>query len=137
MRASQVSVLNSILGFFSESRLPVLDLPPCHVLVVKLKAFELYDQGVRQVLDAAALDSIHLSRQHVQKGSWSLHQTCSPSTHEAYAGSGLADVRVLGACLYKKDMACTAPADTAKFNEIASTSAASADQHSLANLRLD
>ena len=44
---------------------PVLDFPACHGLVVKLKALEVNDQGVRQALDAAALHSIHLSTTNV------------------------------------------------------------------------
>ena len=44
---------------------PVLDLPACHGLIVKLKALEVNDQGMRQALDAAALHSIHLSRTNV------------------------------------------------------------------------
>lgn len=40
--------------------LPILDLPACHGLVVKLKPLEVDDKRVWQALDAAALDCIHL-----------------------------------------------------------------------------
>ena len=42
---------------------PALDLPPGHGLEVKLKALEVDDKGMRQHLQAVALDSIYLYQQ--------------------------------------------------------------------------
>lgn len=66
----------------SQQLAPVLDLPARHGLIVKLKALEVNDQGVRQALDAAALHSIHLSTTNA-----ALHMHCK-NIHETQASTG-------------------------------------------------
>jgi len=61
----ELAILTRMHYGHSQQLSPVLDLPACHGLVVKLKALEVNDQGVRQALDAAALHSIHLSTTNV------------------------------------------------------------------------
>ncbi len=80
----------------SQQLSPVLDLPACHGLVVKFKALEVNDQGVRQALDAAALHSIHLSTTfvtlpmsqckrihgaHASRIAWSQDMCCKQGKH--------------------------------------------------------
>lgn len=61
----ELATLTCVQYGHSQQLSPVLDLPACHGLIVKLKALEVNDQGMRQALDAAALHSIHLSRANV------------------------------------------------------------------------
>ncbi len=61
----ELAILTHMQYGHSQQLSPILDLPACHGLVVKLKALEVNDQGVRQALDAAALHSIHLSTTNV------------------------------------------------------------------------